>query len=111
MTTGMSAPPIGMMIEHAEREGDEGDQPEQHRALHHHEQHDEQYEQRGERDVDRHGAAAEGSALPDIRPSSFRKAMIEPVKVIAPIATPIDISTRLWAWIAAGVPMPKACGA
>ena len=37
--------------------------------------------------------------------------MIEPVKVIAPIATPIDISTRLWPWIAATVPMPKACGA
>ena len=31
--------------------------------------------------------------LPDMRPSSFRKAMIEPVKVIAPMATPSDIST------------------
>ena len=27
--------------------------------------------------------------LPDMRPSSFRKAMTEPVKVIAPIATPM----------------------
>ena len=34
--------------------------------------------------------------LPDMRPSSFRKAMMEPVKVIAPIATPIDISTSAW---------------
>ena len=33
--------------------------------------------------------------LPDMRPSSFRKAMIEPVKVIAPIARPSDISMRL----------------
>ena len=49
--------------------------------------------------------------LPDMRPSSFRKAMIEPVKVIAPMATPIDISTRLPPWIAPLMPMPKACGA
>ena len=33
--------------------------------------------------------------LPDMRPSSLRKAMIEPVKVTAPIAAPSDISTRL----------------
>jgi hypothetical protein len=33
--------------------------------------------------------------LPDMRPSSLRKAMTEPVKVIAPMATPSDISNRL----------------
>ena len=47
---------------------------------------------------------------PDIRPSSLRKAMIEPVKVSAPMATPIDISIRLAPWIAPGAPMPKAAG-
>ena len=30
-----------------------------------------------------------------MRPSSLRKAMIEPVKVIAPIASPSDISMML----------------
>ena len=49
--------------------------------------------------------------LPDMRPSSLGKAMIEPVKVIAPMAAPSDISTRLWPWMAPGTPMPKACGA
>ena len=33
--------------------------------------------------------------LPDMRPESLRKAMIEPVKVMAPMAAPSDISTRL----------------
>ena len=37
--------------------------------------------------------------LPDMRPSSFRKAMIEPVKVIAPIAKPSDISMMLAGWM------------
>ena len=46
--------------------------------------------------------------LPDMRPSSFRKAMTEPVKVMAPIAAPSDISIRLAAWISPGMPMPKA---
>ncbi len=49
--------------------------------------------------------------FPDMRADSFRKAMIEPVKVMAPIATPSDISIRLWVWIAPCVPMPKASGA
>ena len=31
--------------------------------------------------------------LPDMLPLSLAKAMTEPVKVIAPIATPSDIST------------------
>ena len=33
---------------------------------------------------------------PLMRPDSFMNAMIEPVNVIAPMATPSDISTRLW---------------
>ncbi len=37
--------------------------------------------------------------------------MIEPEKVIAPMATPIDISTRLAPWMLPAVPMPKASGA
>ncbi len=49
--------------------------------------------------------------FPDMRPSSFRKAMIEPVKVMAPMATPIDISISACPWISPSVPMPKACGA
>jgi len=34
--------------------------------------------------------------LPLMRPESLRKAITEPVKVMAPMATPIDISIRLW---------------
>ena len=49
--------------------------------------------------------------LPLMRPDSFRNAIIEPVKVMAPMATPSDISIRLWLWIAPSVPMPKAAGA
>ena len=48
---------------------------------------------------------------PHMRPSSLRKAMIEPVKVIAPMATPSDISTRLRREMAPALPMPKAAGA
>ena len=49
--------------------------------------------------------------LPDMRPSSFRKAMTEPVKVIAPMATPRLISTSAWPWMSPTVPMPKLSGA
>ncbi len=49
--------------------------------------------------------------LPLMRPESLRKAMIEPVKVTAPIATPSDISIRLAPWIWPSVPMSKAAGA
>ncbi len=37
--------------------------------------------------------------------------MMEPEKVSAPMARPIDISTRLPPWMSPGTPMPKACGA
>ena len=36
--------------------------------------------------------------------------MIEPVKVMAPMATPSDISIRLCAWILPTVPMANAAG-
>ncbi len=49
--------------------------------------------------------------LPLMRPDSFRKAMIEPVKVMAPMATPSDISIRLAWWIWPSLPMSKAAGA
>ena len=49
--------------------------------------------------------------LPDMRPSSLRKAMTEPVKVMAPMATPRLISISAWAWMSATVPMPKLSGA
>ena len=49
--------------------------------------------------------------LPLMRPDSFRKAMIEPVNVTAPMATPSDISIRLWPWMAPSLPMSKAAGA
>jgi hypothetical protein len=48
-----------------------------------------------ERDVD-DVRAGSMIGLPDMRPSSFRKAMTEPVKVIAPMATPSAISTSAW---------------
>ncbi len=37
--------------------------------------------------------------------------MIEPVKVIAPIATPSDISISACAWMSPTTPMPKLSGA
>ena len=46
--------------------------------------------------------------LPLMRPESFRNAITEPVKVMAPIASPSDISIRLWPWIAPTAPMSKA---
>ncbi len=49
--------------------------------------------------------------LPDIRPSSFANAMIEPVKVSAPTATPIAISISDSVLMCSGVPMLKASGA
>ena len=49
--------------------------------------------------------------LPDMRPDSLAKAITEPVKVMAPMATPSDISTRLAAAMLPGVPMPNASGA
>src|ERR1700693_5122994 len=45
---------------------------------------------------------------PLMRPDSFEKAITEPVKVMAPMATPSDISTRLAPWIAPTTPMPNA---
>ena len=48
---------------------------------------------------------------PLIRPDSLRNAMIEPVKVMAPIATPSDISIRLAVLMAPTWPMPNAAGA
>ena len=48
---------------------------------------------------------------PLMRPTSLRNAMTEPVNVIAPIATPSDISTRLRLWMSPGTPMSNARGA
>ena len=43
---------------------------------------------------------------PVTSPCNLAKATTEPVKVIAPIAMPSDISTRLLPWIAPRTPMP-----
>ena len=60
-----------------------------------------QPEDRGQRaEVDDSAAAAAGSACPLMLPFSLRKAITEPEKVIAPIATPSPISTRLTGRIA-----------
>ena len=48
---------------------------------------------------------------PLMRADSLRNAMIEPVNVIAPIATPSAISIRLARGISPGTPMSKARGA
>ena len=48
---------------------------------------------------------------PLMRPESFRNAITEPVKVMAPMAVPSDISTRLALWMWPTEPMPKAAGA
>ena len=48
---------------------------------------------------------------PLMRPESFRNAITEPVNVMAPMATPSDISIRLWPWMAPSTPMPNAAGA
>ena len=47
---------------------------------------------------------------PDIIPLSFKKAIIDPEKVIAPTAAPIDISTKLASFISPGKPRLKASG-
>ena len=49
--------------------------------------------------------------LPLMLPLSLAKAITEPVKVKAPIATPIDISISACMWMAPASPMPKASGA
>ena len=47
---------------------------------------------------------------PDIIPRSFKKAITDPEKVIAPIAAPIDISIKLESLISPGKPRLNACG-
>ncbi len=47
---------------------------------------------------------------PDIIPWSFKKAIIEPEKVMAPTAAPIDISIKLPSLILPGYPKLKASG-
>ena len=47
---------------------------------------------------------------PDIIPRSFKKAIIDPVNVIAPIAAPKDISMRLAILISPGFPKLKTSG-
>ena len=47
---------------------------------------------------------------PDIIPRSFKKAIIDPEKVIAPIAAPIDISIKLEILISPVEPRLKASG-
>ena len=47
---------------------------------------------------------------PDIIPLSFKKAIIEPENVIAPIAAPKDISIKLASFILPRVPKPNASG-
>ena len=51
------------------------------------------------------------SGDPDTKPCNFVNATIEPVNVIAPIVTPRPISTRLDVCIFPGLPMPIAAGA
>ena len=47
---------------------------------------------------------------PDIIPLNFKKAIIDPEKVMAPTAAPIDISIKLANLISPGEPRLKACG-
>ena len=47
---------------------------------------------------------------PDIKPLNFKKAIIEPEKVIAPTAAPIDISIKLANLISPKKPKLKASG-
>ena len=47
---------------------------------------------------------------PDIIPRSFKKATIDPEKVIAPTAAPIDISINVESLISPGEPRLKVCG-
>ena len=47
---------------------------------------------------------------PDIIPLNFKNAIIEPEKVIAPTAAPIDISIKLASFISPDIPRLKASG-
>ncbi len=49
-------------------------------------------------------------AAPDIIPLSFRNAIIDPEKVIAPIAAPNDISIKLAIFIFPGEPRLNTSG-
>ena len=53
---------------------------------------------------------AKCNGAPDIIPLNFKKAIIEPEKVIAPTAAPIDISIRLANFISPIFPKLKAAG-
>src|SRR5215813_267365 len=111
MTTGMSAPPIGMMIRAPNTsavmvmaQNSTGSPPERQKLA-----------------ISTTNSAASAAlirwragrmmGLPDMRPDSLAKAITEPVKVTAPMATPSDISNRLVAAMSRGWPMPKASGA
>ena len=47
---------------------------------------------------------------PDIIPLNFKKAIIDPEKVIAPTAAPMDISTKLASFMLLGIPKLNARG-
>ena len=111
MTTGMSAPPMGTMIRMPNSsaaavmaQNSIGSPPDwQNQTI--------SSTVRAARAMLMRCRAGRMIGLPDMRPDSLAKAMTEPVKVMAPMATPSDISRRLAAAILPGWPMPKASGA
>ena len=54
---------------------------------------------------------ANTAGAPETSPWSLRKATMDPVNVMAPMATPMDISMRLAVAMRPGSPIPNACGA
>ena len=101
----MSAPPIGRISRNPKASDSSDEEPEEAGRLGHHEQHDQQDQQHAEPGIQQM-LAGEDQRRPVTSPCSLAKATIEPVKVIAPIVSPIAISTRLAPWIAPRMPMP-----
>src|SRR6476659_2067695 len=102
-TTGISAPPIGMMISTPSKK-DSSATAQKYSAV------------CSRQNITMQNRRSSASAmlmtwrpgnmigLPDMRPESMNNATTEPEKVMAPIAQPSDISTRLAVYMAPGVP-------
>src|SRR5260370_1115098 len=96
--------------QHADQERGERDQPECQIAFAAHEPDDEKNQERDQRQID--DVPQRQQDRPAAHASiDLGKAITDPVKVMAPMVSPSDISTRLAPWIAPTVPMPNASGA
>src|SRR6516162_862360 len=110
ITTGMSAPPIGMMMSTPKA-----------KAASARSQKPAWLPARTSQMINKTIASASAMLMawragrmigaPLMRPDNLRNAITEPVNVMAPIASPSDISMRLALWMAPTAPMSNEAGA